>query len=109
MTSNQKKSKRQEISGAKKYGGRRTPGSGNTWVRKNDVRTETESIEFKTTKKDRYTLDVAELSKAYDYALIDGRIMLFAIKFERAGRTFIVMDETDYFELRELSGRVEEE
>lgn len=90
---------RQERSTALRYGGKVNSGSGNGWVRKNDVRTSVESIECKTTASPSMTLKYVDLWKASKNAIIDGRRMVFAINFERRGR-FVVLEESDYLELR---------
>lgn len=93
-------SQRQEINIAKRYSGTTNAGSGNGWVRKNDVRTEEESIECKITSKGSYTLKVSELIQAEQNALLDDRVMLFIIEFASNNRRYVVIDETDFMELR---------
>lgn len=92
--------RQQEKDTAARYAGRVTPGSGNGWVAKNDIRTETESIECKTTAAASYTLKYMDLWKAYKTALMDGRRMVFEIQFEKRGR-FVILAEDDYMELRD--------
>lgn len=86
---------------AKVYGGSVNSGSGNGWIRKNDIRTETESIECKTTSASQFTLKYLELWKAWKAALIDGRRMIFLIQFEKHHARYVVMNEMDYLELRD--------
>jgi hypothetical protein len=93
-------SQRQERNIAKRYGGTTNAGSGNGWVRKNDVRTEDESIECKITTKGSYTLKVSELIQAEQHAILDDRVMLFIIEFASNNRRYVILDETDYLELR---------
>lgn len=104
-TVNQKRSKLQEIKAASQYDGRLTPGSGNGWVKKADVRTDTELIELKTTTKATYPLSARELQKHWDHALIDGRIPVFEIQFtDPSGHvdlTCVVLDKNDYLIVRE--------
>lgn len=89
-------SRKQEERYAKDYGGRRAPGSGNgVWV-KNDVRTETESWELKTTSKRQYILKHDELIKAEKHALVDGRAMRFGL--EMCERDWVLMSKEDYDE-----------
>jgi hypothetical protein len=87
-------SRKQESRVAAHYGGRRTPGSGNQWARKNDVRTETHSFELKTTGKGQYTLKAKELEEGERNALLDGRDFVFGI--EMNGRNWIVLAEEDF-------------
>jgi hypothetical protein len=100
MNEHQRRSRLQERKGAKRYGGTTNSGSGNGWIRKNDVITPTESIEFKTTTKDSYRLTAEELYKAYENAIIDGKRMLFIIDFSERGTTYVTMDQTDYEDMK---------
>lgn len=95
-----KRSKLQERRGATDYDGSRNSGSGNGWVRKADVRTENELIEFKTTSKGSYILTASELRKLWDYALIDGRLPIFEIEFANSGVSCVVLDKNDYMAMR---------
>ena len=99
-----KKSQKQEARLAKWYGGRVTPGSGNGWVHKNDVKTPSLSIEAKYTDAKSYSLKLADLIKAEKIALIDGRDSIFTISF--SGEEFVILREADYrdqrIELEEL-------
>ena len=95
---------------ADRFGGRTTPGSGNTWSRKNDVRNDTTSFEMKYTGKKQYTLKAAELEQGEKHAIMDGRYFVFGV--EMAGRNWIVLSEEDYAELtspKNLSDFVEVE
>jgi hypothetical protein len=102
MTEHLKRSQRQERDWAESIGGRTTPGSGNTWSRKNDVRSDRWSIELKTTAKKQFTLRSSELLEAERHALMDGREFAFGI--EMAGRTWVVMEENDWQRMREAAG-----
>ena len=97
-TGSLKKSQKQEARLAKAYGGKVTPGSGNGWVHKNDVKTPTLSIEAKYTDAKSYSLKLADLLKAEKIALIDGRDTIFTISF--SGEEFVVLREADYWELQ---------
>lgn len=92
-----KKSQRQERSTASRYGGSVNSGSGNGWLRKNDVRTDEVSLEMKYTDAKSYSLKVEDLKKAERYALIDGREMAFGISF--SGLEFVVIPEEYYHRL----------
>jgi hypothetical protein len=94
MIPGQVRSKRQEARLAKAYGGNVTPGSGNGWVQKNDVRTKTLSIEAKYTDAKSFSLKLADLLKAEKYALIDGRDTIFTVSF--SGEEFAILREEDY-------------
>lgn len=102
MADHLKRSQRQERDWADDLDGRTTPGSGNTWSRKNDVRSERWSIELKTTASQRYILKAAELRDAERYAILDGREFAFGI--EMAGRTWVVMNKNDWDRMREAAG-----
>ena len=90
----------QERNTAQRLQGQVTPQSGAGWVRKNDVRTLTESVECKTTSSDGYRLTWKTLKKASDTALLDGRRMVFEIEFQGHGR-YVVLNADDYEELRD--------
>lgn len=93
-----KKSQKQEARLAKRYGGQVTPGSGNGWVHKNDVKTPSLSIEAKYTDAKSFSLKLADLIKAEKIALVDGRDSIFTISF--SGEEFVILREADYRELR---------
>lgn len=96
---NVKRSRRQEQRGAERFGGRVTPGSGNQWATKNDVRTDDLSIEYKFTDKKSYSLKGADLVKAETNALIDsGRNFAFIVEIE--GREWVVTSREYFEELR---------
>lgn len=99
MNYQMKASRAQEERGAKKLGGHVNPGSGNGIYRKNDVRTEDLSVEYKRTDKKQYTLKLEDLTKAERYALLDGRDMLFGLEIGK--RDWIILPAEDYIALRE--------
>lgn len=82
-------SRAQEKSLAKSIGGRTTPGSGNGWAVKNDVRNARWSIECKTTTRASFTLTAKALALAERNALLDGRDMAFAVEIQ--GRSWVVV------------------
>jgi hypothetical protein len=91
-----KQSRQQEQRGAQSLGGRVTPGSGNGWVTKNDVRAEDISVEYKHTVKKSYSLKQADLQKAQQHALMDsGRESVFIVGF---GKDEYVVISRGYFE-----------
>jgi hypothetical protein len=102
MSDSLKRSQKQERDWADDLDGRTTPGSGNTWIRKNDVRSEGWSIELKTTAKKQYVLRDETLRDAERNALMDGREFAFGI--EMAGRTWVVMNVHDWHRMREAAG-----
>lgn len=97
-----KKSQKQERRGAELLGGTVNAGSGNGWVRKNDVRTPDYSIEYKVTSKGSYSLKEKELVTAEKQALIDGREMLFGTQMS-GGRNWITMSEETFLALHTLA------
>jgi hypothetical protein len=97
----QKRSKIQERRGAIKYGGERNSGSGNGWIRKADVRTADELIEFKTTNKGSFSLKSTDLRKLWDAALLDSRTPIFEIEFAQDGITCVILDKDDFISMRE--------
>lgn len=92
-----KRSQAQEKRIAGDIGGRVTPGSGNGWVRKNDVRSSRYSVEAKYTSAKQFTLKLEDLLKAEKYAMADGRDMLFCI--EMGGRDWCVISSDLLLEL----------
>jgi hypothetical protein len=89
-----KRSQRQEKGLAKKYDGKVSPGSGNGWIHKNDVRNDEFSFEAKTTEKRQYPLKVDELVLAERNALLSGREMVFVI--EMGGRNWMVLSQETF-------------
>lgn len=98
-TVHQRRSIRQEKDAADFYGGKRTPGSGNGWVRKGDVRTDNLMIELKTTTKSSYPLSSRELRELWDQAVLDGRMPVFEIEYANDGVTCVVLDKDDYIRI----------
>ncbi len=96
----QKRSKIQERRGARDYNGQRTPGSGNGWIQKADVRTDEELFEFKTTSKSQFALRSSDLRKLWDAALLDSRTPVFEIEFAYDGVTCVILDKNDYMVMR---------
>lgn len=95
-------SRAQESRLAEKFGGRRTPGSGNQWHSKNDVRTDNWSFEAKTTSKKQYILKAQELETGEKYALLDGKTFAFVI--EMNGREWVTIAMEDFELLKEEAG-----
>lgn len=102
MVDHLKRSQRQEQDWADDIDGRTTPGSGNTWSRKNDVRSDRWSLELKTTAAKQYSLKAADLRIAERNAIMDGREFAFGI--EMAGSTWVVMNAHDWHRMREAAG-----
>lgn len=86
MSRDRKRSQRQETRLSQELNGSVNSGSGNGWMRKNDVRSELLSVEAKTTKSKQYTLKLSELETAEKHALLDDRIMAFVIEFAEQGK-----------------------
>lgn len=91
-------SRNQEERVADRFGGRRTPGSGNG-IRKNDVRSEDWSFEMKYTGKKQYILKSAELKQGEKYALLDGREFAFGIEMDNTN--WVVVAEDTFLRLVE--------
>lgn len=98
-----RRSRKQEKRLAKQSGGYVNPRSGAGDWHKNDVRTESLSIEAKTTTKTQYPLKHLELIKAEKEALLAGRDMAFVI--DMCGRSWTVVPTEEYLDLREEAGR----
>jgi hypothetical protein len=102
--SSKKRSQQQEDRAARKFGGTVNAASGALPIRKNDVRTDTESIELKTTKAKSFSLKHTDLLNAWMHAVRDGRILLFGIQFETESvgqKRWVIMSEDDYLEMRD--------
>ena len=97
----QKRSRIQERKAARNYEGQRTPGSGNGWIQKADVRTDEELFELKTTSKSQFALRSSDLYKLWNAALLDSRTPVFEIEFANDGITCVVLDKNDYLAMRE--------
>lgn len=96
-----KRSRLQEKSAAARLGGSVNSGSGNQWRRKNDVRTEKESVELKTTTKDSFTLKAADIDKMVKNALLDGaRMGWLEIEFANRGVQAVILDAADFYQMR---------
>lgn len=101
----QRRSRRQETTGAKSIGGRTVAGSGAGWVTKNDVKTDDLSLEYKYTDKKSYSLKFTDLLKAEHNALLDSaREFAFVVGFGKmVGQTLRIEREyvtvsREYFE-----------
>lgn len=104
-----KRSRLQERRVAANLGGSVNAGSGNQWRRKNDVRTEHESIELKTTTKDSYRLTALDIHKMTLNALMDGqRLGWLEIEFATRGVTAVVLDKDDFYAMRDELIRLRE-
>jgi len=93
---NKRASKLQEKKTANDFGGLTTPGSGNQWHSKGDVKTTEYLIECKTTTKDSYSLTSKVWSKIYTEALLESKEPLMEIQFIDRGIELIVMDKNDF-------------
>lgn len=96
-------SRKQERRGAGRYGGYVTSGSGNQHNRKGDVHTETELIEFKTTRYRSFRLSLDDLKTASKHALLAGKRMVFGVEFNNSvvgNDRYVVLEEDDYLAMR---------
>lgn len=96
---NHRISKLQEKKTAASFGGRTTPGSGNQWHSKGDVRTPSWLIECKATAKLSYSLKAETWSKIRTEALLEGRDPLMAIEFIDQDVSLVVLDREDFLAL----------
>lgn len=67
------KSRNQEARVARDHGGKVTPGSGNRWFAKGDVKAKRFLIECKTTDKNSFRLELAVLRKIQMEAIAEGK------------------------------------
>lgn len=103
---NIRNSRKQENRGARRLGGRRTAGSGNGWITKNDVKTDDLSVEYKHTDAKSYSLKHSELKTAERNALMDsGREFAFIVGF--SGDEYVVITRGYFESLRSSSGHPE--
>lgn len=109
MNEHLKRSRKQEKRGANVYGGTVNAGSGNK-ARKNDVRSDEWSIEFKTTTNGSYSLRLKDLEDASRNAVLEHRKLLFGIDFagrDIGTRRFVVLEESDLLEVLDRIGLLE--
>ena len=93
-----KKSQKQEKRTADTYRGSRNSGSGNGWMRKNDVRAEEFLIENKfTTGTKSITLKEVDLRELREHAILEDRTPV--LQFDLAGRSYVVLVEDDFLAL----------
>ena len=93
-----KKSRKQEDRSAKNYRGSRNAGSGNGWMRKNDVRSIEFLIENKlTTGTKSITLKSLDLKELRERAILEDRVPV--LQFDLAGRNYVVLVEDDFLEM----------
>lgn len=100
MITSQKRGRLNEKRKVRKFGGRRTPGSGNKWGFRGDIKTEIFLIEDKYTDGKSFSLTEKLWEKAKKEALLEGRRPAFRVTFA-SGLSFIIVDEPDLFELIE--------
>lgn len=108
MTDPQTRGRTAEKRAARTYGGRRNPGSGNGKTKKNDLRTDKVSIEYKSTGRGQYAIKRWEVEQAIKHALLDGgRMGIFGIEFvspkEKAIRIALLEEGDLQFLLRRLA------
>ena len=97
-----KKSRKQEKRSANNYRGSRNAGSGNGWMRKNDVRSTEFLIENKlTTAIKSITLKEVDLRELRERAILEDRVPV--LQFDLSGRSYVVIVEDDFLEL--ISGK----
>lgn len=91
--------KKQEINIAKKFSGKRQPGSGNrqTFTLKGDVKSETFLHEAKDTSANQYRLALSDLKKLEGQALALNRIPLFQVSIKN--EDYVVLKLSDFIGL----------
>lgn len=93
-----KQSRKQEKRSANTYRGSRNSGSGNGWMRKNDVRSEEFLIENKfTTATKSITLKEVDLRELREHAILEDRTPV--LQFNLANRNYVVLIEDDFLAL----------
>jgi hypothetical protein len=98
---NHKRSRLQEARAAEDYKGKRTPGSGNQWHSKGDIKTDDYLIECKTTTKASYSLKYQDLLKIWKEAILESRTPLFEIEFSTIGMNFVVLEKNDFLGMKQ--------
>jgi len=93
---NKKISRKREQILAKDIGGRATPGSGNKWFEKSDAYNSIIRFEDKFTKKDKYSIQLAELKKIEKEALLTNKIPILRFGFHHLNQNYVVIN-TDHF------------
>ena len=81
---------------ARRRGGTRTPGSGSSWKRRNDVREEGVLWEQKTTGNKQITIREDVWENLRHNALVDGRIPALHLTLGSKKRRLIVIEEDDF-------------
>lgn len=93
-----KASRKQEKRSADVYRGSRNSGSGNGWMRKNDVRSEHFLIENKlTTSVKSITLKEVDLRELRQRAILEDRVPV--LQFDLSGRNYVVLVEDDFLSM----------
>ena len=93
-----KQSRKQENHSANIYRGSRNSGSGNGWMRKNDVRAEEFLIENKfTTGTKSITLKEVDLRELREHAILEDRTPV--LQFNLNNRNYVVLVEDDFLAL----------
>lgn len=99
-------SNKQEKRIAKDLGGKPRPGSGSVWGYRRDVITPTLLVEAKTTKTNKYTLNLKDLLHLKFQAYSDGKIPAYIIEFAGKGEIVIVPSQDIDEEFRESLGNL---
>jgi hypothetical protein len=85
-------SKHQEEATAERLGGKRTPGSGNQWHSKNDVKSKEWLVENKTTEKERYSLKISDLRSLLMNAILEEKKPVMEVEFRgKLKESFVIM------------------
>lgn len=98
MKTSQRKGRENEKKKVRLYGGRRTPGSGNKWGFKGDIKGDVFLFEDKHTDRKSFSITEKLWNKAKKEALLESRRPAFRVTFA-SGTSFIVLDEPDFYEI----------
>jgi hypothetical protein len=96
-TDQQKLSDRQEKRLASSFGGRVNPGSGSSWRRRQDVRTDKFLIEAKRTGKTQITVKASDWKQLLHHALTEDKVPVMALDLD--GKHYVMVLEDDWIEL----------
>lgn len=98
MITSQKRGRLNEKKKVRQFGGKRTPGSGNKWGFRGDIKDDIFLMEDKYTDQKSFSITEKLWNKAKTEALKESRRPAFRVTFA-SGLSFIVVDEPDLFEI----------
>jgi hypothetical protein len=77
------------------------PGSGNKFYNPNDIKTETELIECKTTGSKSLSIKKEWLDKVFTNSIIQNRMPVLTFGFQDSDQTYAIIRYEDYKQLKE--------